>query len=80
MNITEQDYDEIIAIMVDNVVYLGQSAIDKALEIKKIDKTFSRAVFKLMAEFDLSPKWKEYSNCPRLFTMTEYNSFCNKNV
>lgn len=75
MNFTDQDSDEIVALYINDVIYLGQAAIDKVHEVGKVDGIIKRAIFKFMAEFDLDPKWEEYANYPTLFTLTEYNAW-----
>lgn len=71
----DQDENEIVALYINDTIYLGQTAIEKAKEAGTVDGIIRRTIFKFMAEFDLDPKWAEYATYPTLFTMTEYNNW-----
>lgn len=76
IDITDSDRDEIVALYINGDIYLGMGAIDKAIAIGKVDGVIGRHIFKFMAQFDLDPKWVEYSKYPTLFTMTQLDEFC----
>lgn len=75
LDIKEQDYDEVVALCINNEIYFGQSALHRAKENKSVDGLILRANFKFMSEFDLSPKWAEYVEYPTLFKLSEYNEW-----
>jgi len=77
INITDKDMDEIIAIQFGDDIYFGKTAVDKAIYLQDFQKIYSRAIFKFLFEIDLNPKWAEYAEYPTLFTLSEYNNFCN---
>ncbi len=74
------DNDDIVALYIKGGIYFGQYAIDKAKEIGEVDGIIRRAIFKFMAELDLDPKWEEYANYPTLFTLSELNKFCERDI
>lgn len=75
MLFSDQDDDEIVALYINDTIYLGQTAIDKAKESGTVEGIIKRTIFKFMAEFDLDPKWAQYAAYPTLFTMTDYNAW-----
>lgn len=75
--ITDQDHDEIIAINVNNIVYLGSMAIEMAIKHNNVDCVYGRSLFKLLAELDLDPRWAEYATYPTLFKMSELKIYCS---
>lgn len=76
--ITPQDLDEIIAIQINGEIYGKHTAILMAKLTQNVERVYSRAVFKLMADMDVGIKWKEWSEFPTLFTMTEYKKYCEE--
>ena len=73
--LTEQDMDEIIAIEFGEHIYLGQLAIDKAIELKTVNKVYSRWVFQFMADMDLDSRWAQLACAPTLFKMSWYEQY-----
>lgn len=78
LDITAQDMDEIIALQINGEIYGKHSAVFMAKLTGNVERVYSRAVFKFMADMDVGIKWKEWSEFPTLFTMTEYNKFCKE--
>lgn len=64
--------DDIVALYINGEIYLGLGAIDKAIEIGKVDGVIKREIFNFMAEFDLDKRWKDYSKYPTILTWDEF--------
>ncbi len=73
IDMTDKDFDEIVALLIGSDIYFGQLAIDKAKEKGQVDGIIKRCVFKFMADMDLDPRWEDYANSPTLFTISQYN-------
>lgn len=66
---------EIIAIMINKVVYTGGEAIMMAVSCRNYDQLISRKVCEMMAMMDLGPKWLELANnAPTLFWLDSDNN------
>lgn len=69
---TDKDLDEVIAFRIDDEIWFGQEAVNRVLARGSYVQYYTRALFKFMAEMDLNPKWKEWSdNAPTLFLRSD---------
>ena len=69
---TDNEWDQIIAIRFGGLVCFGQDAVDKLKSFDDYDQIFSRAEFRLLARFDLGEKWAQYAEAaPIIFDIIE---------
>jgi hypothetical protein len=71
-----KDFYDIIAVRFDNIILLGQTAIDRLKIDKKYTQLISRLEFKMFSRMDFGDKWRYYAEfAPTLFTLTENTDF-----
>lgn len=72
----DNEFNDIIAIRFDGMIYFGEKAIQVLNEKQEYDQLISCAEFRFMSWFDLGDKWGEYAdNAPTLFRLTDNTSF-----
>ena len=76
LTLSKEDYDEVVALIIQGEIYLAQGAIAKVNEVREVDGIIPRAMFKAIDHLDCNPKWREYASYPTLFTISEYNEWC----
>lgn len=84
--IPKDGYEEIVAVLIDNIIYSGNIGISKLKEVIEERKSFEligRKRLNLMSNFDLGKKWDLLANGVTLFYAHEnllYNIYMGNTV